>query len=63
MVRRGVAAEASPDRLTDVLADLVDHPTRREEMGAGARRFVEEGRGATEASALLVLDLLDAGTA
>jgi len=61
MVRRGVAAEASPDRLADLLTDLVEDPVRREEMGAGARRFVEEGRGATESSAMLVLELLEAG--
>ena len=48
-------------RLQDTLTDLVEDPVRREEMGAGARRFVEEGRGATESSALLVLELLEAG--
>ena len=58
MVQRGIAVEAEPDLVPSILSGLVGDPSRRAEMGAEARRYVESGRGATEASALLVLGLL-----
>jgi hypothetical protein len=58
MVRRGVAVEVPPDRIDRVLSELIAAPDRRASMGAAARRYVEEGRGAAKASAKLVLDLL-----
>lgn len=61
MVERGIAVEAEPDEVGKVVADLVGDPGRRTEMGRAARAYVEDGRGATEASARLVMDLLDRG--
>jgi 3-deoxy-D-manno-octulosonic-acid transferase len=58
MVRRGVAVEVPTDRIDRVLSELIAAPDRRASMGAAARRYVEEGRGAAKASAKLVLDLL-----
>jgi len=58
MVERGIAVEAEPDDVPSVLSALLRDPIRRTEMGAEARRYVESGRGATEASARLVVDLL-----
>jgi 3-deoxy-D-manno-octulosonic-acid transferase len=64
MVQRGVALEAEPDDVPDALSALMSDARRRTEMGAEARLYVEGGRGATEASARLVLDLLGkSGTA
>lgn len=59
MVRLGVALEAAPDEVAPVLEELLGDPERRANMGIGARRFVETGRGASEASSELVLELLD----
>lgn len=58
MVERGIAVEAEPDEVPSVLSALLRDPSRRADMGAKARRYVEGGRGATEASARMVLDLL-----
>jgi 3-deoxy-D-manno-octulosonic-acid transferase len=63
MVRQGVAIEVPPEEVAPVLADLLADSQRRADMGAGARLYVESGRGATEASARLVLDLLDGSPA
>jgi 3-deoxy-D-manno-octulosonic-acid transferase len=63
MAERGIAVEVEPDLVPSVLAALLGDPDRRVEMGAAARRYVEGGRGATEASARLVMDLLGAGRA
>ena len=49
---------ADPDDVPSALSELLRDPIRRADMGAEARRYVESGRGATEASARLVLDLL-----
>jgi 3-deoxy-D-manno-octulosonic-acid transferase len=61
MAERGIAVEAEPDLVPSVLASLLGDPSRRAEMGAAARRYVEGGRGATESSARLVMDLLGTG--
>jgi 3-deoxy-D-manno-octulosonic-acid transferase len=58
MVRRGVAAEAEPGQVSEVVGGLLADPERRADMGAAARAYVEAGRGATEANAGLVLELL-----
>lgn len=59
MVRQEVAIEVPPEEAAPVLADLLSDPQRRADMGSRARLYVESGRGATEASARLVLELLD----
>lgn len=59
MVRRAVAMEVPPEDVPTVLSELLGDPRRRADMGAAARQYVESGRGATEASVRLVLDLLD----
>ena len=59
MVRRGVAVEVPPGDVPTVLSELLGDPRRRADMGTAARQYVEGGRGATEASVRLVLDLLD----
>ena len=61
MAERGIAVEVEPDLAPSVLASLLGDPGRRAEMGTAARSYVEAGRGATEASARLVMDLLGAG--
>ena len=61
MAERGIAVEAEPDLVPSVLGALLADPDRRAEMGAAARGYVEGGRGATEASARLVMDLLGDG--
>jgi len=61
MAERGIAIEVEPDRVVSEISLLMDDPGRRAEMGAAARTYVEEGRGATEASARLVMDLLGRG--
>lgn len=61
MAERGIAVEVEPDLVPAVLAALLADPDRRAEMGAAARGYVEGGRGATEASSRLVMDLLGAG--
>ena len=58
MVQRGIAVEAEPDLVPSILSGLAGDPSRRAEMGGEARRYVESGRGATEASARLVMALL-----
>ncbi len=58
MVERGIAVEAEPDLVPSILSALAGDPSRRADMGAEARRYVESGKGATEASARLILDLL-----
>jgi len=58
MVQRGIAVEAEPDLAPSILSGLVGDPGRRAEMGGEARSYVESGRGATEASARLVMGLL-----
>lgn len=58
MVERRIAVEAEPDDVPSVLSALLRDPIRRSDMGAEGRRYVESGRGATEASARLVMDLL-----
>jgi 3-deoxy-D-manno-octulosonic-acid transferase len=59
MVRRAVAMEVPPEDVLTVLAALLGDSRRRADMGKAARQYVESGRGATEASVRLVLDLLD----
>jgi len=58
MVQRGIAVEVEPDLVPSILSGLARDPGRRAEMGAGARLYVESGRGATAASAHLVVGLL-----
>jgi 3-deoxy-D-manno-octulosonic-acid transferase len=58
MVQRGIAVEVEPDLVPSILSGLVGDPGRRADMGAEARLYVESGRGATEASAHLVVGLL-----
>ena len=58
MVERGIALEAEPDEVAIVLSDLLSDERRRADMGVAARSYVESGRGSTEASTRLVLDLL-----
>jgi 3-deoxy-D-manno-octulosonic-acid transferase len=58
MVRRTVAVEVPPEDVPTILSELLGDPRRRADMGTAARRYVESGRGATEASVRLVLDLL-----
>lgn len=63
MVRRGVAEEVAPEEVGAALSRWLDDTPRRVETGAAARRYVEEGRGAAEASARLILDLLEGSPA
>ena len=58
MVQKGIGLEVEPDLVPSILSGLVDDPGRRTDMGAEARLYVESGRGATEASARLVVGLL-----
>ena len=58
MERRGVGLAVPPEDVAEILSALVAQPERLSEMGTGAREYVEGGRGATEASAALVLELL-----
>ena len=58
MVQRGIGLEVEPDLVPSILSGLAGDPGRRADMGAEARLYVESGRGATEASARLVVGLL-----
>mgnify|MGYP001816256163 FL=1 len=58
MVQKGIGLEVEPDLVPSILSGLVGDPGRRTDMGAEARLYVESGRGATEASARLVVGLL-----
>lgn len=60
MVQRGIAVEAEPDGVASALSELMADSKHRGEMGAEARRYVESGRGATEASVRLIMELLGA---
>ncbi len=60
MVQRGIAVEAEPDGVASALSELMADSKHRDEMGAEARRYVESGRGATEASVRLIMELLGA---
>ncbi|MCL7971846.1 MAG: hypothetical protein M8866_07120 [marine benthic group bacterium] len=54
----GAGLAVPPEDVAGVLSALLSDPRKLAEMGTGARRYVEGGRGATEASAALVLELL-----
>ena len=58
MVQKGIGLEVEPDLVPSILSGLAGDPGRRTDMGAEARLYVESGRGATEASARLVVGLL-----
>ena len=58
MVEKGIALEAPPAEVATAIATLLRDPERRARVGKAARLYVEGGRGATEASARLILDLL-----
>jgi len=58
MVEKGIALEALPAEVAPAIATLLRDPERRARVGKAARLYVEGGRGATEASARLILDLL-----
>ena len=58
MVRKGIGLEVEPDLVPSILSGLAGDPGRRTDMGAEARLYVESGRGATEASARLLVGLL-----
>ena len=62
MERRGVGLAVPPEDVAEILSALVAEPERLSEMGKGAREYIESGRGATEASAALVLARLSSGT-
>ena len=56
LLREGGAIQVADGReLAEVLRQLVGDPARREEVGANARRVVDENRG----SALRVLELIE----
>ncbi len=61
MVEKGIALEAPPAEVAGSIDSLLRDPERRARMGESARLYVESGRGATEASVRLVLDLLAEG--
>ncbi len=54
----GAGLAVPPEDVAGVLSALLSNPAKLAEMGTAARRYVESGRGATEASAALVLELL-----
>lgn len=58
LVRYGAAVEVAPDEAAPIIGSLLEDPTRRLEMGRIARDFVEGGRGAAQASADLVAELM-----
>ncbi|MDP2471880.1 MAG: glycosyltransferase N-terminal domain-containing protein [Candidatus Palauibacterales bacterium] len=62
LMRRDAAAEAPPEGVPALLESLLADPRRRREMGAAGRDYVESGRGAGDASARLVMELLDPGS-
>jgi 3-deoxy-D-manno-octulosonic-acid transferase len=61
MVEKGIALEAPPAEVAGAIDSLLRDPERRVRMGESARLYVESGRGATEASVRMVLDLLAEG--
>ena len=58
MERLGAGLAVPREDASGVLSALIADPARRAEMGTRAREYVESGRGATAASADLVLELL-----
>lgn len=60
--REGGARAVAGEELEAALSELVERPELRRRMGEAARRTVEEGAGAAEASARLVAELLTGPT-
>jgi 3-deoxy-D-manno-octulosonic-acid transferase len=60
LVERGAGRSVPPHGVAGALAELLERPARRRQMGRAARAYVEEGAGAAGASADLVEELLDA---
>lgn len=63
LLSRGGARRTDADGMADALAALLGDAAARRAAGARARTYVEEGAGAAEAGAEIVLELLDRAAA
>lgn len=61
LLREGGAGTAGPGETAELISALLADPSRREEMGRAARRFVEARSGGSEGGAELAAGLLEGG--